>query len=256
MYLQVKILVGCNLCWPEINQRSKWVKDSFEHSPLDVTGLMIESGKRVHLKRQELHSESLPLSLSCLLPLMSPFFNLNSFPHLTSLCSSLLYMTHPPNASSSPKPLQQISKPFCIWSLSFKRCPFRKMGGREDHPLIVRKKNKDEVQSYESKAAQIRLSYKVSYSKAKVEGLCAELFCMKDVLGLFNNRSPRNVHNNNLISHITLFFFFLCVAQDQSYSEQHITKPFQPLCTGSAPEFLTTLAALWTSDTSSCSKLI
>lgn len=62
-------------------------------------------------------------------------------------------MTRPPHAPSSLKPLQQISKPFCIRSLSLVRCPLRRKE-KEKTPLIVRIKNNEEVRSYPSKVAR------------------------------------------------------------------------------------------------------
>ena len=136
-----------NWRWTGIKLRQSEMSgsDKVWHHPTSNTRLLVESGIKVH-SRQKLISESFCLSF---------FFFSTSFwclyfqltlavfiPHPNEVSSQ--FMTHPPHAPASLKPLQQISKPFCIRSLSLMRCPLRKKE-KIDPPLIVHIKSNEGV---------------------------------------------------------------------------------------------------------------
>ncbi len=142
----------CNWCWPGINLRQWGIGFitiwTFVHHPTSNTVLVVERCVRRHLKRQTLPSESLPF--------LPPSFDV-SVPqpcslHFTSKCSSLpsLWASLLP-CSFIPQTTSAAFKTILHPEFITREMPFKKKGGKNDHPLIVRIKNNEEVQSYPSK---------------------------------------------------------------------------------------------------------
>ncbi len=122
----------CNWCWPGINQgmsgsNTVW---ALVHHPTSNTGLVVDSGIKVYLRRQKLPSESLPFFLR---PLMSLFLTLAVFILHPNLVLCTVY--DPPSLCSFiPQTTSADFKTILHPEFITREMPFKKKG--EKRPSI------------------------------------------------------------------------------------------------------------------------